>query len=278
MDAFITPASLLLNYGRCTEASVIPDHPIEEDVFSRSFKQSASAQAATCHKASTHPVTETSLGLLPYWACFDDYIKEEYFETAYISPCSSISSSTLQSSDEAATLHSFTAFQPDNDTDNTKDCQQPGEYQTIQWTPIPTFSPSSVYTSTLDTLSEIPDVSASTVEIPPIQVGNSAAVVSEQQPSRRGRKRKTFSEKERASKRSVFLERNRLAASRCRSRKKSQTDTLKEDLVTERQRNMAIKAEVGELISELEQLRAMYNQCEKECGREGGSSKDAETE
>lgn len=108
------------------------------------------------------------------------------------------------------------------------------------------------------------DASANAMETPHGQ--ENSAVVPEKQPRRRGRKRKIVSEEEKARKRSLFLKRNRLAASRCRSRRKSQADTFKEDLVVERQRNVKMKEEADELNAKVGQLRALYMQCERKCG------------
>ncbi|KAI6717159.1 tan spore protein [Diplocarpon mali] len=87
----------------------------------------------------------------------------------------------------------------------------------------------------------------------------------EKRPRRRGTKRKVRSKDEEALKRKEFLERNRMAAQKCRSKKKYTTSTLEENLAAQEERNLRLKAEVGDLTAEIGRWREVYAQCEKEC-------------
>jgi len=79
------------------------------------------------------------------------------------------------------------------------------------------------------------------------------------------RARKPISETEKVRKRTAFLERNRVAAGKCRSRKKDWVEKMEEDARAARATNTALKAEHLVLLGEVKCLRALVATCDDEC-------------
>ena len=81
---------------------------------------------------------------------------------------------------------------------------------------------------------------------------------------RRHRKRKPLGTAEIAIKRERFLERNRVAASKCRSRKKGWVGKLEEDVRIRQKRNEELKVQRNELLEEVQSLRSVAARCAAE--------------
>jgi hypothetical protein len=93
----------------------------------------------------------------------------------------------------------------------------------------------------------------------------SASPVNIPQPRKKYRKRKPVSEKEKASKRVAFLERNRVAADKCRTRKKAWTSRLEDDVSAAQTENTNLKNEHLGLLQEVDELKALVALCDAEC-------------
>jgi len=79
------------------------------------------------------------------------------------------------------------------------------------------------------------------------------------------RERRPVSQKEKDRKRTAFLERNRVAAGKCRSRKKDLVGKLEQDVRKAQTRNTALNAEYMVLLGEVKALRALAATCDDEC-------------
>jgi len=93
----------------------------------------------------------------------------------------------------------------------------------------------------------------------------SASPATTPKPRKKYRKRKPISEKEKASKRVAFLERNRVAADKCRTKKKQQTSQLEEDVATAQTQNTNLKMEHLGLLQEVNELKDLVALCDAEC-------------
>jgi len=93
----------------------------------------------------------------------------------------------------------------------------------------------------------------------------SASLAHSIKPRKKYRKRKPISEKEQASKRVAFLERNRLAADKCRTKKKEWTSRLEEDVSVAQTQNRNLKMEHLGLMQELDELKSLVAMCDAEC-------------
>lgn len=79
------------------------------------------------------------------------------------------------------------------------------------------------------------------------------------------RERQPVSQQEKDRKRTAFLERNRVAAGKCRSRKKDLVGQLEQDVRKAQTLNTALKAEHLVLLGEVNALRALAATCDDEC-------------
>jgi hypothetical protein len=101
--------------------------------------------------------------------------------------------------------------------------------------------------------------------LPPITESSPPPAPEEaKKPRRRNRKRKILSDAEVETKREAFLERNRQAAGKCRSKKKSWVEQLNEDVKSKDKRNGELRAELEDVLQEVQMLRGMVAQCAAE--------------
>jgi hypothetical protein len=89
---------------------------------------------------------------------------------------------------------------------------------------------------------------------------------------RRHHKPKVMTEAQRVEKRTIFLTRNREAASRCRKKKKDWLDELQDDAKTAKMENEALQKAIAELMDEVLWLRShvgtrMGCDCQRNEGR-----------
>ena len=80
---------------------------------------------------------------------------------------------------------------------------------------------------------------------------------------KRTRRRKVISPEEKKRRKIAFLERNRMAANKCRRKKKSEVVMVEDAFVEARRRNEELRSELGMMLREVEALRESVRCCGK---------------
>ncbi|KAG4433488.1 hypothetical protein IFR05_011026 [Cadophora sp. M221] len=241
----------------------------EEDVFARAFKQATIAPQIPSNKNDTNASADLdSAEDSPQDLVFDDFLSKDLDESGDTSPSSAGSSSTkppFNASTHITTSSNYALPRNGEQFDGSSSAREYlGPYQ-----PRQDIGRSGV--EALETPQNYGQVMAIVGHNESFLPANNF-VVYPKQPRRRNTKRKLRTEEEEVARRAAFLERNRMAAQKCRSRKKRQTNTLEDDLAIQEEINMRLKGEVVELAAELRSLKEVYMQCEQECQH----AKDAE--
>lgn len=255
MGSSITPTTALLYAYVNLEPSELPTEAPEEDVFARAFKHATQDAARRREKETYSVLGEGFVGECNDDILFDDFLSKDAFTLEERSPSSDSSSSVGRlSSGPISFPSSSTTLSPFRDMAKVYDITP-----TINEIGFPQLDPECKMLEDPD-LSLQGDVDGSRCPVAP-----EAVPLPQPKKSRRRGKRKKRSEEEQAEKRKAFLERNRMAAQKCRSRKREKTTTLEDDLAMQEQENLRLKDEVMGLRAELAKLRDVYTQCEKEC-------------
>jgi len=274
MGPLLTPTTELFYAFVNLDDTPVPRDLPEEDVFARAFEQATVIQPRPSKNDLDTSADLDSPDDSPIDIIFDDFPSRDLDESGETSPSSGTSSS-------AKTLINASKY-----VTTSFNCPpaRSGEY----------FDGSSAALEQAASYLSRPNVAANGVGIlenPQIYgpvAGNNGPflpaanfVAYPKQPRRRNTKRKLRTEEEEALRRTAFLERNRMAAQKCRSRKKRQTNTLEDDLAVQEEINMRLKGQVADLVAELKSLKEVYMQCEQECqhAKVGGeASKEVQQE
>ncbi|KAL2069251.1 hypothetical protein VTL71DRAFT_15589 [Oculimacula yallundae] len=255
----MTPTTELFYAFVNLEDTPVPCDLPEEDVFARAFKQATVAHPQL-KEQDFRPFAEQDSPIHSPQddVVFDDFLSKDSDEQGDTSP-SSVSSSSTKPLFQAPKYISTSTNEPSEQNVQQGDANRGPADQRVYHIPRP-------------------EIAAHRVEAfaPPQQFGPAAANEASfppanhypeqsKQPRRRNTKRKLRTEEEEVSRRTAFLERNRQAAQKCRSRKKRQTNTLEDDLAIQEEINARLKAQVDDLAAELRNLKEVYLQCEQEC-------------
>ncbi|KAK0110072.1 hypothetical protein ONS95_002729 [Cadophora gregata] len=267
MGPLMTPTTELFYAFINLDDTPVPYDLPEEDVFSRAFKQATIAQPQF-RKNDLNTFTEQdSPQDSPQDLVFDDF------------PSLKASNQSGDTSPSSAGSSSVKPFSNTTKYTTTSSYQQSARNSSTNSLPVAFPDASSTTISQNTSQAPVPNISTSqleAVETPQSYtqpIPNTTPIVppshphepSKPPPRRRNTKRKQRTVEEEAEKRRIFLERNRMAAQKCRSRKKRQTNTLEDDLAVQEEINARLKGEVADLTAELRKLKEVYLQCEQEC-------------
>merc|ERR1711939_184265 len=268
MGPLLTPTTELFYAFINVDDSPVPCDLPEVDVFSCAFKQATIAQPDFRKDDFTTLIEQESPPESPQDLVFDDFLSKDPNESGDTSPSSEGSSSL--------TPFPNTSKAVSNSSQQQQEAARNGPNSSLPTTFLNQNSAAISQNNSEESKSNIPNSRLQPVETPqvygPPKTNNVPCFpqqISHEVPKppvrRRNTKRKMRTEEEEAEKRRIFLERNRMAAQKCRSRKKRQTNTLEDDLALQEEINTRLKAEVAELMAELGKLKEVYLQCEQEC-------------
>ncbi|PVH80128.1 hypothetical protein DL98DRAFT_515626 [Cadophora sp. DSE1049] len=266
MGPLMTPTTELFYAFISVDDTPVPCDLPEVDVFSRAFKQATVAQPDFKKNEFKSFAEQDSPQDSPQDLIFDDFPSKDPNDSEDTSP----------SSDGSSSAKPF----PNTSKYNTTSSDQPFAKTGFN-SSLSVESLAANGAATTQITSQSPRLNTSTYRVEPVErpqsygptIPNNAPFFPHRNPHeppkppprRRNTKRKMRTEEEEAEKRRIFLERNRMAAQKCRSRKKRQTNTLEDDLALQEEINTRLKAEVAELTAELGKLKEVYLQCEQEC-------------
>lgn len=267
MGPLMTPTTELFYACINVDDTPVPCDLPEVDVFARAFKQATAAQADYRKNDFNTFIEQDSPQDSPQELIFDDFPSKDPNESGDTSP----------SSDGSSSSRPYPNTSKYTITTSDQQLAKPAFNNSLN---VESLATNGAVTSQITSQTSIPNTShnygietaeKSQVYGPPNP--NNAPLFPQQNPHeppkppprRRNKKRKMRTEEEEAEKRRIFLERNRMAAQKCRSRKKRQTNTLEDDLALQQEINARLKEEVAELSAELGKLKEVYLQCEQEC-------------
>ncbi|CZS96574.1 uncharacterized protein RAG0_05845 [Rhynchosporium agropyri] len=257
MGSLMTPNTELFYAFVNLEDTPVPCDLPEEDVFARAFRQATVAKPKSKENGFGQYSEQHSAQNSPQDVVFDDFLTKDLDGQGDTSP-SSVSSSSTKRFRTPKYNTTFTTQQADRGNQQNFPKSVPAK-EIIYQAPQQIIDANQNETSALSQPFSAPATN-STSHPPP-----NAFHDQPKQPRRRNTKRKLRTEEEEASRRTAFLERNRQAAQKCRSRKKRQTNTLEDDLAVQEEINARLKGQAEELIAELRHLKEVYMQCEQEC-------------
>ncbi|KAH6710704.1 hypothetical protein DL95DRAFT_452656 [Leptodontidium sp. 2 PMI_412] len=263
MGPLLTPTTeLFYAFVNLDDTPVPRDDVPEEDVFARAFKQATVAPQLLSSKNDPNASADVdSSEDSPQDLIFDDFLSKELDGSGDTSPSSAGSSSTkppFNTSNHSTTPSNHPPVRNGEQFDGRCLAAE----QLVSQPPRPAIGGNRV--EVVETPQDYGQVMAVVGNNGPFLQANNF-VVYPKQPRRRNTKRKLRTEEEEAARRAAFLERNRMAAQKCRSRKKRQTNTLEDDLAIQEEINMRLKVEVAELAAQMRSLKEVYLQCEQEC-------------
>lgn len=259
----MSPTTALIYAYVNLQPSDIPSVAPEEDIFARALEYATMNGPRSKEKDMASVVIEGPLEDSPDEIVLDEFLCREAFEWEEISPSSSdISSADHFSNPSAAVLSSAKSLPSLHGIDNPGHYLRPGTCEELPKNPILGGLQFSIVLSRVEKPSFALDA-AQTLYSPGGQT--QASTTQQKIPQRRRRQRKIPTEDDEATKRKAFLERNRMAAQKCRSRKRERTSTLEENVAEQEEENLRLKEEIGELTVELGSLRDLYTQYEMEC-------------
>lgn len=257
MGPLLTPTTELFYAFVNLDDTPVPHDLPEEDVFARAFKKGTITQSKPGMNDFDVFGNLISSQDSPQDLVFDDFLSKDFDESGDTSPSSEGSSLTKPS---------FNTPNYISTSSNQQQLARNGEQVDTNAIAARYFVPRSNNIPNGAEAVEAPQMyGPPTTNAPFLPANTNNFFPHPKQPRRRNTKRKLRTEEEEAAKRTAFLERNRMAAQKCRSRKKRQTNTLEDDLAVQEEINTRLKGEVAELAAELKTLKEVYIQCEQEC-------------